>query len=547
MYLTEREMLKQLVDEYKKSNDSWQIGVILRRKTNAEKLQLAKEYNQEENPSTEASCLISQLDIGYVDTRVFNDAESKEIMCAYHKCAQNLYLAIKKEKDEEKLEETDEALENLRNTMHHFMRSHKETAGSALDIYSEYMVDRGSYVIDSIGACMMRNPRIWDKGFQAIHKIVDTETNKAKLEHQENWNLICSQQLQIVMRGLFEAAKTDKMTERFIKEYISFEENIDKAYVQDTIEEVPGAHIPIRGSEKFDTYTALLKTIFKRSIKRMEANQYAKVYGLDSASNRYEKIDEDYDRNFSVIFREIAEQHKEEMVRLKAESQKKQKEDKKPHKAKRNNVSYTTEFEVDLIYAGEKRPTLEEIEKIVPYSPYENRGMGNQSKPQSGGLWTSPMEKKGKSQWQNWIEKEMPETKQKFEQSWHIVPTEDCRILIIDKVDKINPYLKYDETIDFIKLSRDYDLLYIPYEIGSWNKTFYAWDVKTGFFMNAKNKEGKPLFHIFDDEEYKYYLQEKNREKVASFTGKDVLTSKKAGSVTHNKALMKALKDAKGK
>lgn len=543
-------MLKELVEEYKKSNDSWQMGIILRRKTNAEKLQLAQEYNKEKNPSIEASCLISQLDIGYVDTRVFNDVEAKEIMRAYHKCAQNLSQTIKKEKDEEKLEEIDEALENLRNTTHRFMYSHKETAGSVLDIYCEYMTDRGSYVIDSIGACMMRNPRIWDKGFQAIHKIVDIETRKAKLKHQENWNLICSQQLQIVMRGLFEAAKTDKMTEKFIKEYISFEENIDKAWVQDTIEEVPGAHISLRGSgqsEKFDTYTALLKTIFKRSVKQIEANQYAKTYGRDSAVNHYEKIDEDYDRNFSAIFKEIAEYYKEEMVRLKAEGQKKQKKVKKPRKVKRNNVSYATEFDVDLMYAGEKRPTVEDTVKIVPYSPFESRGMGNPSKPQSGGLWTSPMEENGKSQWQNWIEKEMPETKQKFEQSWHIVPTEDCRILIIDKFDKIKPYLKYDETIDFMKLSKDYDLLYLPYEIGSWNKTFYNWDVKTGYFMNAQTKDGKPLFQVFDNEEYKRYKIEKNKKKVASLKGKDVLTVKKAGDVAHNKALMKVLKEAQAK
>lgn len=543
-------MLRELVDKYKKSNDSWQMGSILRKKTNAEKLQLAKEYNQEENQSTEASCLISQLDIGYVNTRVFNDAEAKEIMRAYHKCAQDLSQTIKKEKDEEKIEEIYDSLESLRGSIQKFVCSHKETAEEAINIYSEYMVDRGSYIIDSISMCMMYNPKVWDKGFKAIHKIVNIETHKAEQKHKENWNLVCSEYLQMTMRGLFETAKTDKMTEKFIKEYISFEKNIDKARIQDTIEEIPGAHIywTRQGQdEKFDTYTALLKTLFKRSIRQIEANQYAKKYGRDRAVERYGVIDDDYDRNFSVIFREIAEQYKEKKLQLKAEGQKKQKEDKKPYKAKRNNVSPTTEFEVDLIYAGEKRPTVEEIEKIAPYSPYENRGMGIPSKPQSGGLWTSPLEENGKSQWQNLIEKEMPETKQKYEHSWHIVPTEDCRILIVDNFEKIKKYLEDDETIDFIKLSKDYDLLYVPFEIGSWNKTFYSWDVKTGFFMNAKNKEGKPLFQIFDDEEYKRYKIEANKKKVAQLRGKDALATKKPGDLVYNKALMAALKDAKGK
>ncbi len=528
-------MLQELVEEWNKMD--WRSrSSILAKKTASEQLQLAQEYNREENHSLSSSCIIAQIDVKYKTDRIYSENEAKEIMSAYKNCAKNLFEVQKTKTDKDALDKIKEAYSNLRIAMRNFVRTHKETAEQAISIVDEYTENIKDFWL--IETCMVKNPQIWEQGFKTVHKIVDIEERKAKLQHEKNPELVCSENLNTLFVALFSAASKPENIEKIAKEYSSLENNLDKRWLRLIDGEIEGARCYVDGREEFDDYPALLKHILKSSMNKKAINARAKILGKDdyeveTYTSFHEELSADLDTPFEVIYKEFKERYKDKLKTLQIKYKTEKVKAMMPQTANTKNTS-ALNFDVDLVYAGERRPTIETFEQIVPLTRYNSRWSSNTSKPESGGLWTSPMEKNGKSEWQNFIEHEWTERKDKFAKSWHIVPTEDCRILEIDKFEKIEPYLKYDETIDFIKLSKDYDLLYLPVEVGSWNKTFYSWDVKTGYFMNAMNKEGKPLFQVFDDEEYTHYKIKKMKKRVTSAEKKDIPSAQKTKCKTSN-------------
>ena len=543
-------MLEELVKKYKDENlwGPWLLDE-LSENTPARMLNLAREYNKEKNPCLEASEIMANVTINYEESRVFNADETKEMMMAYQKCAQNLSQASRKETDKEKLKKINSAFNALRFSMEHIMHNHKETAGAALDIYDKYMSDRGSYMIEAISACMGKNLKIWKKGFHAIHKIVIKETMKAQRNNEDNPELSCSKELRDILRKLWYTSSSEESITKVADEYTAFEKNLDEKKLPAPQEEIKGVHCYLDGTEEFDNYAALLKYIVKISMKKVMINHLAKTQGknnidVEMFTSYYGTLSADYDTPFKVIYKEYMEKYKDELERLKLQDQQKKKS---LQRLKKQEKVAWPDLDIDLIYAGTERPKIENVKAIVPYNPYGKQRDENPSKPQEGGLWTSPMRENDKSEWQNWIEENSPEIKQKVEQRWHIVPTKDCRILVVDNFDKLDGFLNDDKRINFDELAKNYDLLYVPFECGSWNDTFYMWDVKTGFFMNAKNKDGKPLFHIFDDEEYKRYKIEMNKEKVARLRREkgDPFAAKKVGYTEANKMVMQKARRTK--
>ena len=529
-------MLQELVEEWNKRDCPFRF---LKEKTPSEQLQLAQEYNKEKNPSLDASCIIAQIDIGYKTDRIYNENEAKEIMSAYKNCAKNLLEAPKTKTDKDDLEKIDSAYSSLSTSMRNFVTAHKETAEQIISIFNEYTGSARDFWL--IETCMVKNPQIWEQGFKAVHKIVDAEEKKAKLQHEKNPELACSENLSTLFTALFDAASEPENIEKIAKEYSSLENNMDKRWLRLIEEEVEGAHCYVDDREVrevFDNYPALMKHILKSSMNKKAINARAEFFGKDDreveiyTSDYNDPLSADLDTPFALIYKEFKNKYKDKLKTLQVKYKTEKVKAMIPQTAKPKNSALN--FDIDLVYAGERRPTIETFEQIVPLTRYNSRWSSNTSKPESGGLWTSPMEKNGKSEWQNFIEREWPKRKEEFAKSWHIVPTEDCRILEIDKFEKIEPYLKYDETIDFIKLSKDYDLLYLPVEVGAWNKTFYSWDVKTGYFMNAVNKEGKPLFQVFDDKEYTRYKIETMKKRAVSSAKKEMPSAKKTKCKTSN-------------
>lgn len=550
-------MLDEIVKQCLQVEDKWDIDFEIDEKlaklSFQQKFELAKEYNQQDEKNIMASCVIASIDIGIRDDRVYDADSAKEMMAAYHKCAETLFSAQSKEKDEENKELLDMMCNRLQSSIHHLTIAHKETAKETFEIYNQYMIDRVS--IGSIGTYMRKNPKTWEQGFKIIHKIFEIKKRKAQLQHEENPKLACSEQLRILFLDLYDVATSPEKIAKIVEEYSFFENNMDKSFLPRVEGEIDGVHCYIDGTEEFENYPALLKHILSSSMNKRRINQLAKVYGKDNRevetyTSIHGPLSNNFDTPFKVIYEEFKEKYKDELERLKAEYTQKQKR-KDAFQSKEQENTTALNFDIDLIYAGETRPTIEGFKNIVPYSIWGTSKGGISSKPEDGGLWTSPLEENGKSEWQNFVAREKWANKEemlrKCAQSWHIVPTDECRILVIDDYSQIEEYCKNDQTIDFKKLSKDYDLLYLPYECGSWDATFRSWDVKTGYFMNAKTKDGKPLFQILDDEEYKRYKIEKNRKKVALLKGKDPLTAKKAGNTQYNKALMQALKESKQK
>ena len=158
--------------------------------------------------------------------------------------------------------------------------------------------------------------------------------------------------------------------------------------------------------------------------------------------------------------------------------------------------------DIDLIYSGTQRPSTE---VSIVFHPGFN-------KPE-GGLWTSPMGEDGKSVWQEWCEDNDYNT-QYYQERWHIVPHEDCKILIVEEdLGNVKDYLVQDDegykVLDFEKISSSYDAVYFPDETVFLHNyrmdCLHAYDVESCLFL-------KPKFDVMDDEEYEKYKIKRNEE-----------------------------------
>ncbi len=162
---------------------------------------------------------------------------------------------------------------------------------------------------------------------------------------------------------------------------------------------------------------------------------------------------------------------------------------------------------IDIVFEGSK-PSLNNFQPIR-----NNRGW---SKPE-GGLWTSPMMKNNVSAWRSWCEQQkIPCANQR----WHIIMSDTCRTLSVEKdLGNVRPYLTKTNlaglqyVIDFEKLAKDFDMLYVSNEVIKQHKNgvFAGFDVPTGLFLNMADKDtGKPLFRGLDDREFENFKAQRN-------------------------------------
>lgn len=170
--------------------------------------------------------------------------------------------------------------------------------------------------------------------------------------------------------------------------------------------------------------------------------------------------------------------------------------------------------DVDFIYSGPEKPSPN---KFMPITGVTN------NKP-IGGLWTSPIiENIDRSEWQDFcLAEELSVSK--YQEKWHIVPSTDCRMLVVDaKMSNLKPYMQNTITeedlddsslsiqhsqrekyINFQKLAEDYDAIYISRDVQIDNY-ISGYDVSTCIFMH-------PKFMVFDNEEYQQYKAQNNSQ-----------------------------------
>ena len=165
--------------------------------------------------------------------------------------------------------------------------------------------------------------------------------------------------------------------------------------------------------------------------------------------------------------------------------------------------------DIDLMYSGTERPKPEELEEVksVSQRPW---------KPE-GGLWTSPRDPSGNGEavWQTWCKEENYHTEY-YQQHWHIVPHEDCNILVVDEdLANVKEYMlsvendAYSKGLDYEKIAEKYDAVYFP-ESTVWahNSDYLrAFDVESCLFLRGK-------YDVMDDEEYKTFKMEKNKKLI---------------------------------
>ena len=170
---------------------------------------------------------------------------------------------------------------------------------------------------------------------------------------------------------------------------------------------------------------------------------------------------------------------------------------------------------IDLIYSGTERPIADDCEGVrtVSQRPW---------KPE-GGLWTSPVapSSNGRSVWQVWCEKENYNT-QYYQKHWHIVPHEDCNVLVVDEdLENVKEYMlsvendPYSKGLDYEKIAEKYDAVYFPQNV-VWSHNYdylRSFDVESCLFLRGK-------YDVMDDNEYKTYCRDKQRKEFENSTAR---------------------------
>lgn len=167
---------------------------------------------------------------------------------------------------------------------------------------------------------------------------------------------------------------------------------------------------------------------------------------------------------------------------------------------------------IDLIYVGLEKPVKEKFQPV--------KNVGGTKPLEDKGFWVSPMCEDGKSYWQHWLENYHNRDLSDELKHWHIVMEPETRILEADMgLYNIRPYLMKGKigfipyVIDYEKMSKDYDFLYVPDKVQKKHRmgVFMGFDVPTGLFLN-------PTFRALDDkefEEFKEKQEQRQREDVA--------------------------------
>ena len=185
---------------------------------------------------------------------------------------------------------------------------------------------------------------------------------------------------------------------------------------------------------------------------------------------------------------------------------------------------------IDFIHIGTKT-SRDDILNNIYNRPFSVR---NTNKPNpSNVLWTSPYNpKNGLTGWQEWLKlsgfskknsrySTAKNKEQWGETNWHIVPKEDCRILVINTKKDLLKLEKYrfnkypeirDNIINYEVMAKDYDAFYITEngfdESQKDNSSvyfydFYTWECTTCIFFHPNS------YMMMTDDEYQLY-KEKN-------------------------------------
>ncbi len=193
------------------SNDGFKLNIL----PIQEKVQIAKEYNQQKNPNLRQSVVISDMEVSRLED-IEDKKDAQEILNAYDKCAKNL---------KSKVFNLDHNKYHLGRNIKEFVCGNPEFSAQAFDIMDKNLIDVD--VIDPIRSCMSRDNSLMDKGFAAIHKSADAICAKA------SDNKKAAQQLNLVFADLYnfygrlESVDTiDKITSYFSE----FEHQMDRKF-----------------------------------------------------------------------------------------------------------------------------------------------------------------------------------------------------------------------------------------------------------------------------------------------------------------------------
>ena len=132
-----------------------------------------------------------------------------------------------------------------------------------------------------------------------------------------------------------------------------------------------------------------------------------------------------------------------------------------------------------FVFVGNEKPSKDKIK------PIENKINYGFDKP-NGGFWSSPISDDGKnSEWEFFCKEEGMSNE--FTQRWFIKPDEDCRILIVNNNKDLEKYRK-DERVNFEKLAKEYDAIFLTKEGAVNTQQSLMWDFSSCLFLHPKFK-----------------------------------------------------------
>ena len=169
------------------------------------------------------------------------------------------------------------------------------------------------------------------------------------------------------------------------------------------------------------------------------------------------------------------------------------------------------------------------------------------------GLWTSPNSEDNVADWRRWCIGENFNHASLLGKRWHIVPNDDCKVLVVkEDLSNLKQYFidnprdeDFGLKVNFEAMSEDYDAIYVPERVvkhwegytaknskgGDAYFNGFPWDVASCVFFKEK-------YEVMDEEEYCQYRKDKllNEGKVSN---KKVVEEKveiehkqKSGSIT---------------
>ena len=210
-------MTTSILNEYTKliEDDHFEFG--LNRLSVSERVQIAKEYNENKNPSMEQTLVVSAIEIQRNYEKFENKTDAEQVLKAYDKCAQNLAKSKDKKFDHNKY--------RLGRNIKSFVCGNPEYAAKGFKIFDKYLTDVD--VIEPIRSCMSRDSSLIDKGFAAIHKSADSICAKAS-DNQEAYS-----QLNLVfadLYGFYGARGPKEVVDKITSHFKEFEKQMNPKF-----------------------------------------------------------------------------------------------------------------------------------------------------------------------------------------------------------------------------------------------------------------------------------------------------------------------------